>query len=271
MAIITSIEQQKNNPERYNIYIHSGTKETFLTGVDQDILIRFSLKKGVTIDQQQIEDMIYQDHLQKGFQKALRYLATKMRTSSEIADFLKRYEYREDAIQSIIDKLINYKYIDDQLYAQTYVKEQILTGKRGPLAIRQALEKKSVPANLIAQALTAYTETLQIENALALMAKKHALTKRKSLSETKKILAQSLCANGFSWEIIEAAWAKSSFADEESNLAAIRHQGMKFHRKYSLLPEQEYMYKLKQALYRKGFREEEIEMFIAEIEDTKGI
>ncbi len=269
MVTITHIEQQKNNPERYNIYINSGTNETFLAGVDQDIVLRFSLKKGVSIDQQQIENMIYEDHLQKGFQKTLRYLAAKMRTIAEISDLLKRHEYREDAIQAITAKLIDYKYVDDQVYAQAYVKEHITIGKKGPLAIRQMLEKKGVALNLIEQALGSYTEVLQIDNVVHLISKKQTLAKRKSLAETKKVISQSLYTSGFPWEVIEAAWTKCSFLDNGNDLSAIRHQGMKLQRKYSHLPEREYLYKLKQSLYRKGFREEEIEQFIAEIEDIQ--
>ena len=46
MRMITKIARQKNNPERYNIYLN----EEYAFPVDEAILIQFGLTKGKVLD-----------------------------------------------------------------------------------------------------------------------------------------------------------------------------------------------------------------------------
>lgn len=265
MATIAKIEQQKGNRERYNLYIDTGKDITFLTGVHEDILIQFSLQKGMAIDQNEIEEIITQDHIKKGFNKCLRYLSHRMRTTLELQTYLYRNEYEEPHVQVIIDKLKSYGYVNDEEYAITYIKEQIRSGKKGPIVITQELKRKGISAELIDSAITSYHYELQLDNAIQLIQGKASTNQRKSTLELKKSFSQMLQTKGFSWDIVDTAVKSVCHDVQDQNQQALLYQGKKAHRKFSNLPASEYERKMKQCLYRKGFSEEDINRLLRDL------
>ena len=59
MKVITKIGRQKNNPERYNIYLD----EQYSFAVDEATLIKFGLMKGKTLEQFDIDEIVYEDEI----------------------------------------------------------------------------------------------------------------------------------------------------------------------------------------------------------------
>ena len=57
MKVITKIGRQKNNPERYNIYLN----DEYAFAVDESTLIKFGLMKGKTLEQFDIDEIAYED------------------------------------------------------------------------------------------------------------------------------------------------------------------------------------------------------------------
>jgi regulatory protein len=270
MVIISKIEQQKNNRERYNIYLAGENNENnFFAGVHQDIIIQHNLYKGLNIDQQDLQEVIIKDHIHKGFQKALKYLTARMKTCSEVATYLRRYEYDDDAIAMILAKLAKYRYVDDQLYAESYVKEHVNIGSKGPILIRINLQKKGVDIKTIEHALLPYTYELQLDNAMSFIQKKFSLRKRKSELDFKNTISQQLASHGFSYDIIETAISQYVNANSSDVSSAINYQGMKAHKKYAKLDSREYIIAMKKALYTKGFKEEDITSFLNSLNEIK--
>ena len=55
MKVITKIGRQKNNQERYNIYLN----DEYAFAVDESTLIKFGLMKGKTLEQFDIDEIAY--------------------------------------------------------------------------------------------------------------------------------------------------------------------------------------------------------------------
>ena len=51
MPVVTKITTQKNSGERYNVYLDYGKGEEFGFGVDENVLIKYDLKKGRELDE----------------------------------------------------------------------------------------------------------------------------------------------------------------------------------------------------------------------------
>ena len=49
MPIITKITTQKKNKERYNIFMDEGKGEQYAFSVDEAVLIKYQLKKGMEL------------------------------------------------------------------------------------------------------------------------------------------------------------------------------------------------------------------------------
>ena len=67
MAIITKITRQKNNPERYNIYI----EEKYAFAVDESLLVKYQLSKDKDLEDFERDEIVFDDEVRKAFNKAI--------------------------------------------------------------------------------------------------------------------------------------------------------------------------------------------------------
>jgi len=74
---------------------------------------------------------------------ALRYLATRARTSAEMKEHLLQRGYDEKHIEGMIDEFKELKYLDDLQYACDYIHYGISKG-RGRIRISQELFRKGI-------------------------------------------------------------------------------------------------------------------------------
>lgn len=92
-----------------------------------------------------------------GFDKAAAWLALQPRTEEEVRLYLKRKEYSESEIDDAIEKLREYRYVDDCAYAQTYIRQAAVKGK-GRKKIDQELAGKGISREIQEEAWYALEE-----------------------------------------------------------------------------------------------------------------
>ncbi|WP_070121067.1 recombination regulator RecX [Bacillus marinisedimentorum] len=271
MPKITRITAQKKNDERFNVYIDKGGGEEFGFGVDQDVLIKFNLRKGKELTEEEIVELHDEEEYRKTYTAAVRYLGHRMRSGKELKDYLAEKEYPAVYTERAIQKLSEMNYINDAEFAVAYVRTQMRTTQKGPGAIRQELIKKGLSEAEIEAGLAEYPSELQVENAVKLARKKAAQNKKNSPKETRKKLEMALMQKGYPSEVIRTAaeQADTGTGEEERN-EALEYQGNKAHRRYSKYEGWEYVKRMKQFLFRKGFSMEEIDRFIEEKKEGDG-
>jgi regulatory protein len=265
MAIITKITSQKHTDDRYNIFIDDGKGEKFAFSVDQDVLIRFQLKKGKELDEFEILDIQYGDAVKKAYNKAIEYLSYRMRSIKEVKDHLRKKEYNDAIIHEVILKLKEYKYVDDLEFAKAFVKTHWQTNGKGPSVIKRELSGKGIEQAMIEQALVQYDQEAQIEEAINHAEK--VLKKNNNLSKVqlKQKIEQHLMRKGFSYSVISIALEEVSVEQDESEeWMALQKHAEKAKKKYQNEEPYQYKMKMKQFLYRKGFEIELIEKYLDE-------
>ena len=77
------------------------------------------------------------------FDKASSYLALKPRTEGEIRSYLNKKEYSQTEIDEAVEKLLEYRYLDDVAYAETFIRQAADRGW-GKRKIEQNLVEKGV-------------------------------------------------------------------------------------------------------------------------------
>ena len=80
MPVITKITQQKRDSERYKIFLD----ETYAFSVHESVLVKFGLTKGMQLDEWSMDEMTYEDQIEKAFNRALHYLSFRMRSEFEV-------------------------------------------------------------------------------------------------------------------------------------------------------------------------------------------
>ncbi|MFD2628840.1 recombination regulator RecX [Oceanobacillus kapialis] len=263
---ITRITTQKKNKSRYNIFLGDGEGEKYGFSVDEDILIKFGLQKNAELDDTKIETILQKDTVHKIYTQAINYLSYRMRTKKEIRDFLIKKEAEPEVVEEIIDRLINEKLIDDEQFAEMFVRTRMNTSSKGPNVVKSELMEKGVAANIATEAVTVFSYELQYEKAMKLLEKKSKQKKNLSFRKLQEQWRTLLMQKGFTHDVInDVLNGEIVEKDEAVEQEALRHQAdkliRKFERKYS---DYELKNKVKEGLYRKGFTLEAIQPIIEE-------
>ncbi len=145
MPIITKIEQQKKNTQRYSIFLD----EEYSFSVSEDTLVKLRLKKGNTIDKNELEQILEQEEINLCKSYGLKLLGYRARSEAEIKDKMIKKGYGVNSIEAAVKYLKELKYIDDEEYARQYIKNRVNTKKLGYNRIKSELHQKHVDSEII--------------------------------------------------------------------------------------------------------------------------
>ncbi len=207
MPRITAITPQKKKISRYNIF----TDDKFAFGIEAENLLKRNLKIGQELSQEETKKIIKEDKLGSLLNKSLNFLSFRPRSQSEVEDYLaKKIAAAEgvkfsEAKQSVIiiqvvDKLKNYKYLNDYEFAKWLVESRLTSNPKGPKIIAMELKRKKVDQAIIEKVLN----SLPNQKELALKSLKKKLEKFNKLTKLdfKKKVYMYLGSRGFDSETI---------------------------------------------------------------------
>lgn len=193
MSKITKIETQKNK-SRVNIFVD----DSFFCGLNKETAIIYGLKESLEINEEKLKRAIFESEVKSAFEKALDYLSRRMYSKKELFDKLTQKGFAKEVVQQAIEKLENYHYVDDRLFAKQFVQsnqklsKRILTGK---------LFQKGVSNDIIDEILEERTDDEEYELCL-IQAKKYLKSKEVlTLNDLKKMQA-NLARKGFGFDNI---------------------------------------------------------------------
>ncbi|HFI0633474.1 TPA: recombination regulator RecX [Streptococcus suis] len=243
---ITKIEKKK----RLYLLEVEGQENTYIT---EDTIVRFMLSKGKDITEEEFQAVRDFAQFSYGKNLALYFISFKQRTKKEVFDYLAKYEISGTPAQKIVANLEEDKWIDDKAYVETYIRQNGLSGDKGPAMLRQKLMIKGISKSLIDGGL-AETDFSDLAGKVAekLLRKYQNKLPLRALQDK---LVQGLMAKGFSYELAKQSIGRLELSSDEENEADLISKELdKQYRKYSRKYEgYELQQRLMQALARKGF------------------
>lgn len=267
MPVISRISVQKHNKERYSVFIDSAKGEEYAFSVDEDVLIKYQLKKGMELDDLSVTEMLYQDDIRKAYNLAINYLARRMRSEEEIREHLLQKEVDETVIQEAVHRLYEYKFLNDHEFASAFVRTQMNSADKGPELIKAELKKKGIKQQIIIEAIAEYPLEAQIEKAVYLGSKFAAKNSRDSSKILKQKLEQHLLRKGYPFQVINIAMEEIIVEKQEDlEMDALKYQGDKLLKKHANLTGSEFRRKIKQGLFNKGFSFDLIDKYLNSLE-----
>lgn len=195
MSEITNLEIQKKDDRRVNLYLD----DKFYAGISIELVMKHHLKKGVEIEKSDLDSLILEDEKGKALDKAVKYISSTLKTTKQIRDYLKKKEYNPQTIDYVIDKMQEYKYLDDEAYAKAFISTY--SNKYGKLKLVSALKSKGVSENVIDSVLSA--EDLKMENSIETTANKYLRNKPRT-NETYMKLSRFLYSRGYEFDDIKS-------------------------------------------------------------------
>ena len=161
---------------------------------------RFALQEGEEIASEVYEE-IRTDILIKRARKRAMFLLEKMdRTESQLRNKLRQGFYGEDLIDDAIAYVKKYHYIDDNRYAQTYVRYQ--KERKSKRQIKMDLMQKGVEREIIEQAIEAEYEPESEQELILKWIEKRKYKIGESDIKEKQKMYQFLMRKGFRSEDI---------------------------------------------------------------------
>lgn len=154
--------------------------------------------------------------------RAVKLLAAKPRSIRELRErLLEKPWTNEEIVNRVVEKLKEYKYLDDEQYARDLAVSKLRQKPQGRRRLQQTmaqrkLDKETVEA-AIAEAFEKLPEETLIEQAIA---KRLRTRGTPDTREDKKKFYDHLLRQGFGYELIRdkmGAAAKVSFEDDEQD------------------------------------------------------
>lgn len=245
------VKYKKGSKGRYKVYLEDGKELSFY----EEVILKFNLllSKEINDDTLMLADQYNQEC--DVYYVALHNLESHYKSVYELREWLKRKEYPEELIEKAIDKLMEQGYLNDEMYAKSYVNTQMITTNKGPYRLKRELEEKKITPEIIENALGNYTEEEQEARIRKVIDKSlHSNHNKGGIVLKQKIYSQ-LQILGYDVFLINSIISQYSFSN---NPEMVKKEYEKLKRKYSRKYEGEMLEKvIKEKLYLKGLRYEE--------------
>ena len=221
--------------------------------ITEDTIVKYFLSKDKEISEEELKEI--QEFAQYSYGKnlALYHLSFKARTTTEVRDYLTKYEIDSGIIDKVVQHLKEDKWLDDRQYARNLIEANLLSGDKSPALLQQKIQQKGVPKSLLQEILVDYDFSEVIDRTAIKILKKYQGKYPLKAIETKII--QALISKGFAYNQAQIALQNLELeTDEETTHELILKELEKQYRKYSKKYESyDLKQRLTQALARKGY------------------
>ena len=138
----------------------------------EDVILDNNILYKSDIDDELFNKLIEENKYYEAYNKALKYVLTKMRSIYEVEKYIEKLEISVDSKSRIIDKLKSINLLNDKLYAEAYISDKINLTNDGPLKIKNDLINKKVDESIIDSELEKYDNEIFIEKIKKIISKK---------------------------------------------------------------------------------------------------
>lgn len=149
-ATITALDPQTHNEDRISVFLDG----EFAFGVHQDVVAQHRLQVGDTLTPAEQQEIVRAEQYVEAKQTALNYLAHKPRTETEVRRKLRGTDAPSEVIEDVVARLYELSYLDDEAYAQDYVRNRFASKKYGPVRIRRELVERGIDRSRAEQAVS---------------------------------------------------------------------------------------------------------------------
>lgn len=193
---ITSIKQQIKQSNRYSVYID----EAYSFSLSESALIQSGIASGREVTRTDIDSYKKLSLDDKLYNRALRYVAMRQRTTWDVQTYLRRKEASDQFIEQTVAKFTDLGLINDSAYAESFVRDRQLLRPTSRRKLLLELKQKRISEHDIAAAIEA-NEFSETDSLKELIAKK----RRQSKYQDDTKLMQYLARQGYGYGDIKSA------------------------------------------------------------------
>lgn len=157
---------------------------------------------------------------EKAMDLAVKYLSFKSRTSSEMIDYLKKKNVDEKIIAAVMQKLGEYRYIDDVVYLKNYVENNRHLNYYGSRRMSQDLKKRGISDQLLLSLEDLFSKQDEYQCCEIVAKKNLRILKGQTSAQKKKKLYDKLGRMGYPTEMVLEVIKSLILEEEPQELSA---------------------------------------------------
>jgi regulatory protein len=158
MHKIQKTQTVKKSPSKVKV---SFEENSYIISVNT--FAHFALYDGKEIEDSELEEILVHDLRSDLFERCINYITYSPRTQSQVRDYIRKYLKKigvlelnidsENLIEEIIEKLKEFKYINDYDYAELFVKSRIKNKPKSRYFLLSELLSKGIDKELANEVL----------------------------------------------------------------------------------------------------------------------
>jgi regulatory protein len=161
MLEITDLTKQKKSDERFNVFLDG----RFYCALTAEMIVKEQLKIGSEVSKEHIDKLQFLSERQTALNKAVNYLGSRLKTQKQMREYLKSKGYVEGVVKYVLEKLIEYDFLNDENFSESFVRVKSKTlGKR---RIEMELKQKGVDEKLAKEKTEDITGEYEVAGTLA--------------------------------------------------------------------------------------------------------
>lgn len=217
-----------------------------------DTILKYNLLVNKNIDESLYSEILdYNDEL-KYYYLASKYITKKLRSELEIRNYLSKYVSSVDVINRIVDMLFKNNLINEELFAKSFIDDRLYLSNDGKEKIRLKLLEYGISNNIIFEYLDSIDDEIWINRIKKYIDKKIKTNHTSSKNQLKSKILIDLTNLGYDNELVLSLLDSYVIIDEDIKKKEYLKIKKSLEKKYSgeILE-----YKIKERLYRKGFKD----------------
>ncbi len=220
-----------------------------------DVIVKYSLLLKDEISEKELNAIVEENDKLSSYYDSIKYITKKMRSKLEIKEFLRKKMVNEKVIAETIKKLEENHFLNEELFIKAYVNDQINLTNNGKNKILKGLVKLGIDNDQASTYLDNIDNEVFMSKIDKYVDKKISTNKNSSIYMLKNKIMTDLINLGYEKSDIVEVLNSKEINDDEAKKREYEKIKRSLEKKYSgdVLE-----YKIREKLYRKGFRSNEI-------------
>ena len=136
---------EKIGQSKYRLYLSNGE----VIDTYDEIILKHELLLKKELDSYLYQKIITESKIQESYNATIKYITTRIRSTKEIIDYLKRKNIEDEDIEYIIEKLTKEKFLNDNIFCECFIKDKLKFTNWGDVKIIYELKKHNISSSVI--------------------------------------------------------------------------------------------------------------------------
>lgn len=230
--------------------------------LEEDIIIKYNIFKDKEFEEKEFKKILEENKSVASFNQVLNYLSYRARSISEVKEYLVKKEVSKEDSESIIKRLIDLGYLNDEAFASYYLGYYQKMNK-GPNYLKTKLFEKGIDKETIENCLVKYTLEAEVEIIALVLEKMKGKYSNLPIKKQKEKIQAKLIRDGFTFSVVNSYLRNLQL--EENIEETLGKDLQKLIKKYQDLDKKEKKDKIIQNLLRKGYEYSSIKAIVEEV------